>query len=65
MDKIVFSGWFGFWLFMVVLVICDCWVFTQGYDSFLQHHKTDAEKELQRIKIETARARAGLDGGQQ
>lgn len=58
MDKIVFSGWFGFWLFMSVLVVCDCWVFLSGYDSFLQFHKTDAEKELQSVKIEAARQRA-------
>jgi len=49
--------WFGFWIFAAVFVVCDCWVFSQGYDSFLQHHKTPEEKELQRIKIERQRAK--------
>lgn len=56
-------NWFGFWLFMAVLVACDCWVFTQGYDSLFQRHKTDAEKEIQRIKIEAMKRRCGLEEG--
>lgn len=47
--------WFGFWIFLAVFVACDCWVFAQGYNSFFQHYKTDAEKELQRLKIEELR----------
>ena len=62
MDKIVISGWFGFWLFMAVLLVCDCWVFMSGRDSYLQYHKTDAEKALQRAAIEATRQRAGLNG---
>lgn len=46
---------FGFWIFLAVFVVCDCWIYSQGYDSFFQHHKTNAEKELQRLKIEKLR----------
>ena len=45
-------AWFGFWIFLAVLIACDHWVFSQGYDSFFQCHKTDAEKEIQQIKIQ-------------
>lgn len=45
-------SWFGFWIFMTVFVACDHWVFAQGYDSTFLYHKTEAEKELQRLKIE-------------
>lgn len=44
--------WFGFWVFMAVLVAADHWVFAQGYDTVLLGHKTPAEKELQRLIIE-------------
>lgn len=36
--------WFGFWIFMSVLVACDTWLFSQGYNSFLWTWK--GEKEL-------------------
>jgi len=51
-------AWLGFWVFMAVFIACDHWIFLQGYDSFFQTHKTEAEKELQRIKIETQRRKA-------
>lgn len=47
--------WFGFWIFLAVFVACDYWIFSQGYNSFFQDHKTDAEKELQRLKLEERR----------
>ena len=47
--------WFGFWIFLAVFVACDYWIFAKGYDSFFQTHKTAAEKELQRLKIEELR----------
>ena len=50
--------WFGFWIFMAVFVACDHWIFAQGYDSAFQHHTTDAEKELQRLKIEQLKCKA-------
>lgn len=52
-------SWLGFWIFLAVLVACDCWVFSQGYDSLLQEHKTPEEKELQQLKIERLRQRNG------
>lgn len=48
-------AWFGFWIFMAVFIYCDHWIFQQGYDSFFQEHKTEAEKEIQKIKIENLR----------
>lgn len=52
--------WFGFWIFLAVFVVCDCWIFSQGYDSFFQSHKTEAEKELQRLKIDELRQKSAL-----
>jgi hypothetical protein len=43
--------WFGFWIFLAVLVACDYWVFSQGYNGILLEHKTEQEKEIQRLKI--------------
>jgi len=37
---------------MAVFVVCDHWIYSQGHNSFFMSHKTDAEKELQRLKIE-------------
>jgi hypothetical protein len=47
--------WFGFWIFLAVLIVCDHWIFSQGYDGFFQSHNTDAEKEIQKIKIQKMR----------
>jgi len=43
--------WLGFWAFVAVLVVCDCYLFSQGYDTFFQTHETPEEKEIQRLKI--------------
>lgn len=48
-------SWLGFWIFATVFVACDHWIFSKGYDSFFQTHKTEAEKELQRLTIEEKR----------
>ena len=56
-------GWFGFWIFLAVLVCCDCFIFYSGYDSYFHIHKTDAEKELQKIKIDKARADLARERG--
>ena len=53
-------AWFGFWIFAAVLVVCDHWIFSQGYDSLLQKHKTEVEKELQRLKVEKLKREAGV-----
>ncbi len=45
-------AWFGFWIFLAVFMVCDHWIFSRGYDSFFQCHKTPAEKELQQLTIE-------------
>jgi len=52
-------AWFGFWIFWAVVIAADCWIFSQGCDSFFQTHKTDAEKELQRLKIERLKRTGG------
>jgi hypothetical protein len=50
-------AWFGFWIFLAVFIACDHWIFNKGYDSFFQKHKTETEKELQRLKIEELKLR--------
>jgi hypothetical protein len=45
-------AWLGFWIFMAVFITCDHYIYSQGHDSFFQTHKTEAEKELQRLRIE-------------
>ena len=53
--EINISGWFGFWIFMIMLFLLDTWIFARGYDSFLQSHKTPEEKAIQRYKIKILR----------
>jgi len=45
-------AWFRFWIFIAVFVACDHWIFQKGYDTLLQSHKTDIEKELLKLSIE-------------
>ena len=42
-----FSGWFGFWLFMCVLVVTDCHMMSKGIDGYLYQFKTPTEKVIQ------------------
>lgn len=51
-DKKMEMAWFGFWIFLAIFMVCDHWIFSRGYDSFFQRHKTVAEKELQQLAIE-------------
>jgi len=53
-------AWFGFWMFMAVFAVCDHWIYSQGHNSFFQTHKTIAEKELQRLKIEELKLKIKL-----
>lgn len=46
------TGWAVFWLFVIVYFVVDTWLFTQGYETGFWKHKTDAEKQIQQIKIE-------------
>lgn len=48
-------GWLGFWIFAAVLIACDTWIFSKGYNSLFQIHETSEEKELQRLVIELKR----------
>jgi hypothetical protein len=50
-------AWLGFWLFAAVFIACDHWIYSRGHDSFFQTHKTEAEKELQRLRIEEMKLR--------
>lgn len=54
MVKVVASGlpWFGFWIFLSVVVVCDHWIFSKGYEGVFLTHRTDSEKELLRLNIE-------------
>ena len=53
--SIQISGWFGFWMFMIFFFALDAWIFSRGYDSFMQRHKTPEEKAIQRYKIKILR----------
>jgi hypothetical protein len=51
-------AWLGFWIFAAVFIAGDYWLFSQGYDTFFQSHKTEAEKKIQQIKIDRLRDKA-------
>ena len=44
-------------LFFAVFYLVDAYFYDQGHDTFFFEHKTDAEKEIQRIKIDALRRR--------
>ncbi len=40
-------GWFGFWLFLSVYVLCEAWLYSKGHETLFWQHKTPVEKQLQ------------------
>ena len=44
-----------FFLFFALLYLVDAYFYDQGHDTLFFEHKTDAEKEIQRIKIDALR----------
>lgn len=44
-----------FWLFMIVFLGVDTWLFTKGYNTMFWQYKTDAEKQMQQVIIENMR----------
>lgn len=51
---IEFTGWFGFWMFMIIYIFIESIMFMKGYDTFFWRHTTDAEIQLQQRQIEKA-----------
>lgn len=47
MKRFIMTGWFGFWIFMTVFMLCDTWLYSKGNDTFFWQYKTEAEKQLQ------------------
>ncbi len=45
--KTMFSGWFGFWIFMTVYIICEAVMYMNGHDTAFWSHRTPEEKQLQ------------------
>ncbi len=39
-------AWFGFWIFVSVLLVCDTWLFSKGYNSIFWEWKTKEEQQL-------------------
>jgi heme/copper-type cytochrome/quinol oxidase subunit 1 len=43
-NTFVFSGWFGFWMFMTVFLLCDAYFYSQGNESMFWRYKPVEEK---------------------
>ena len=56
--NMVISGWFGFWIFMAVLLVCDTWLYSRGHETIFWKNKTAKEKELQAAQISKLKAEA-------
>lgn len=52
----VISGWFGFWIFMAVLLVCDTWLYSKGHNALFWEHKTAEEKEMRAAQIAKLKA---------
>ena len=50
--KMVISGWFGFWIFMSVFLVCDTYLYSLGHETLFWKHKTAAEKQIQKNQTE-------------
>ena len=48
------TGWFGFWLFCAVLVICEVFIVLHGIDGLIWKFKTPPELRLQEKLITRA-----------
>jgi hypothetical protein len=46
-------------LVFVMVFLVDAYFYDQGHDTLFFQHKTDAEKEIQRIKIAALKRRLG------
>lgn len=44
-----------FWVFMIVYLCVDTWLFTKGYNTMFWQYKTEAEKQMQQVIIENMR----------
>lgn len=53
--KTVFTGWFGFWIFMTVYCVCEAVMYMNGHDTFFWVHKTAEEYEIQKNIINEAK----------
>lgn len=47
-------AWFGFWIFMAVLVVVDAWLYSKGHSCFIYDHKSDHEKRLREAAVAMA-----------
>lgn len=47
-------AWFGFWMFLSVLVICDAWLYDKGHTCLIYDHKTVHEKRLREAAVAQA-----------
>lgn len=46
------SAWAAFWLCCAVFIACDTYLYSKGHETFLWHHKTAAEKQIQKRQSE-------------
>lgn len=46
-----FNGWFGFWLFMSVYIICEAVMYMHGHETAFWKHKTPVEIQIQQQQI--------------
>jgi hypothetical protein len=46
LERLHIMEWFGFWLFLSVLLVCDTWLFSKGYKAFFWSAKTEDEKAI-------------------
>ena len=50
-----------FTIIFIVMYLVDAYLYNQGHDGLFFHHKTDAEKEIQRIKIAALKRKLGVN----
>lgn len=47
-------AWFGFWIFLSVLVIVDAWLYSKGHSCLIFDHTSDHEKRLREAAVAQA-----------
>lgn len=51
-------AWFGFWMFLSVLLVVDAWLYNKGHCCLIFDHTSEHEKRLREAAVAKAEAEA-------
>lgn len=51
-------AWFGYWIFLSVLIVCDALLYSKGHSCFIYDHKSEHEERLREAAVKRAECEA-------